>query len=99
MTTYTGAETVKGGYYLNVAEWKLAALDGESGTLPGGAAARYVRLPMLALLLVAPLFGLALVVLLPFFGLAVLGEGLWTLGRARMTARREARVRPTTARR
>jgi hypothetical protein len=98
MKTFNGAETVKGGYYLNVAEWKLEAVDGEAGTLTGGAEARYVRVPMPGLLVVAPLLGMALVVLLPFFGLAVLGEALWTKA-GTLTAARRARVRPTTTRR
>ena len=85
MTTCTGRETVKGGYYLNVAEWKLEAVDGAAGTLSGGPGARYVRVPMLALLVVAPLLGLVLVVLLPFFGQSMdLGPiAGWGLGLAR----------------
>jgi hypothetical protein len=98
MKTYNGAEAVKGGYYLNVGEWKLEAVNGASGTLAGGVEARYVRLPMLALLVVAPVLGMGLVLLLPFFGLAVLGEGLWTKARTVLAARR-APVRPTTVRR
>jgi hypothetical protein len=96
MKTYFGAETVKGGYYLNVGEWKLEAVDGNAGTLPGGAEARYVRVPMPGLLVVAPVLGMALVVVLPFFGLAVLGEGLWTKARTMLAVRR---VRATTVRR
>jgi hypothetical protein len=98
MKTFNGAETVRGGYYLNLGGWKLEALDGEAGTLPGGAEARYVRVPMPGLLLVAPLLGMALVVLLPFFGLAVLGEALWTKT-ATLVAARRGRVRATTTRR
>jgi hypothetical protein len=97
MKTYNGAETVTGGYYLNLAEWKLEPV-GEAGTLSGGADARYVRVPMPGLLVVAPLLGMALVVLLPFFGLAVLGEALWTKTATIMAARRGG-VRPTTTRR
>lgn len=99
MKTFTSTEKVPGGYYLNVRDWKLEAIDGASGTLPGGDAWRYVRVPVLGLLLVAPLLGLAFVVILPFFGFAVLVEGLWRRVQAAMAVRRIGEVRPTRVRR
>ena len=99
MKTFTGTERVAGGYYMNVRGWQLEAIDGASGTLPGGEDGRYVRVPVLGMLLVAPLFGLVFVVLLPFFGVAVLVEGLWRRTEAALAVRRTGGVRPTRARR
>jgi hypothetical protein len=97
MTTYTGTQTVKGGYYLNVAEWELKAIDGKGGTLPGGEQDRFVRVPLAALLVIAPVLGLIFVVLLPFLGLAVVVEQAWRKTMAVVETRRAARV--TTVRR
>ena len=99
MKRFTGTQAVKGGYYFNIRNWKLEAVDGTFGTLPGTDTDRYLRVPLVALLFVAPVLGLFFVVLLPFFGLAVLGEGLWRRMRAVMATRGAGRVRPTTVRR
>jgi hypothetical protein len=98
MTTYTGNRTVKGGYYLNLREWKLEAVDGNVGVLPPGEEARYVRIPLLAMLVVAPVLGLLFVVVLPFLGLAVLIEEGWHLTMAAV-ARRAAHRQATTVHR
>lgn len=99
MTTYTGNRTVKGGYYLNVRDWKLEAVDGKVGTLPAGEEARYVRIPLPAMLVVAPVLGLLFVVLLPFLGLAVLIEEGWHLAITAVAARRAAHHEGTIAHR
>lgn len=102
MTTYTGTQNVKGGYYLNLNGWNMEAVNGKAGVLPGDESARYVRVPMLALLVVAPLLGLGFVVVLPFLGLAVLGEQGWHKATQAAAARRAAATRtpsPTTVRR
>jgi hypothetical protein len=77
MGTYRGTDTVKGGYYFDLEDWKLEVVDGTIGTLPRDRRSRYVRIPTLALLAMAPLLGLAFVVLLPFLGLAVVAEHVW----------------------
>jgi hypothetical protein len=74
MRTYTGTETVKGGYYLNTADWKLEVVAAPAGVLPGEGATRYTRVPTLAMLAVAPLMGMVFVILLPFIGLWVVAE-------------------------
>jgi hypothetical protein len=87
MRTYTGTDTVTGGYYLNRRELKLEVIEGENGVLPGDEKAVYVRVPGPAMLVVAPLLGLAFVVVMPFLGVAVLLEqGARKLG---VVARRE----------
>jgi hypothetical protein len=72
MFTYTGGETVKGGFYWNRGTWHLENVEGKSGTLPGGGETRYVWVPTLLMLLLAPVMGGLFVVFLPFIGFALL---------------------------
>ena len=92
MATYTGNQTVKGGYFLNLRDWKLEVVEGDTGVLPGAEDIRYRRVPMLGMLVVAPLMGLLFVVLLPFIGLAVIGERL-----VKMAAAYRVKPAPTPA--
>lgn len=92
MTTYTGSQTVKGGYYFNTRQWKLEVVEGSNGRLPGDEHARFVRVPTPALLVTAPLMGLVFVIALPFIGLAVIAQQAVATGRGAAAAGR-ARVR------
>lgn len=74
-----GGETVKFGFYWNVAEWEAQIVPAEGGELKGDEATKYVRLPLLALLIVAPLMGAAYAMFLPFIGFAMLA--LFLMGR------------------
>ena len=96
MRTYTGTETVEGGYYLNTRDWKLEVVDAPNGVLPGDDGARYTRVPALAMLAVGPLMGMVFVMLLPFIGLWVVAEQTWRkLGPGlRATAREQTTVPP-----
>jgi hypothetical protein len=95
MKTVTGGRTVKGGYFLNLRDWKLEVVEGNTGVLPGDETLRYRRLPVLGLVVLAPMMGLAFVVMLPFIGLAVIAErGGRTLGKL-LRGRREV-PKPTT---
>ena len=95
MKTVTGGRTVKGGYFLNLRDWKLEVVEGKTGMLPGDDTLRYRRLPMLGLVVLAPMMGLAFVVMLPFIGLAVIAErGGRTL--ARLLRMRRKAPEPTT---
>lgn len=77
MATFTGTANVKGGFYLNVRDWKLEVVQGATGVLPGDAAVRYRRVPLVAMLVLAPLMGMLFVILLPFIGIAVVLEQVW----------------------
>jgi hypothetical protein len=99
MATYKGTQMVKGGYYLDMRNMRLEVIEGAAGTLPGDDAVRYVRVPLLALLVVAPVLGLLFVVLLPFLGLAVVVEQLWRKTVVAVRERRAGGVRPATLRR
>ena len=87
MTTYTGTQTVTAGYYFNPRAWKLEAVEA-TGVLPGDATDKYVRVPALAMLALAPMMGFAFVVLLPFLGLAVVLEQGWRKALPHLRARR-----------
>lgn len=65
MTRYHGGETVRRGFYLNRRSWELESIAKENDLLPGDSKARYVRVPVPAVVLAGPLFGLAYVILLP----------------------------------
>jgi hypothetical protein len=99
MKRFKGMATAAGGYYFNLRDWKLETIEGATGTLPGDDDARYVRVPLLGMLLLVPVLGLAFVILLPFLGIAVLGEQAWHTAAAAVAARRAATTRPVTIRR
>jgi hypothetical protein len=94
MKRFKGTETVNGGYYLELHGWKLEAVDGRTGQLPGDEGKQYVRIPLFALLAVAPLLGLAFVVLLPFLGLGVVAEQLWAKAAGTVRAPHARPARP-----
>ena len=72
MFTHKGGETVKGGFYWNRGTWHLENVEGRTGTLPGDAETRYVWIPTLLMLVLAPIMGGLFVVFLPFVGFALL---------------------------
>lgn len=82
MFTYTGGTTVKGGFYWNRGTWHLENVEGKTGMLPGNGETRYVWVPTLLMLLLAPVMGGLFVVFLPFVGFALLfgAVGKWALG-------------------
>jgi hypothetical protein len=67
----TAGTTVKGGFYLNRDAWDLVAVNGREGVLPGADGQRYVRLPVWAVLALAPMLGGLFVVFLPLIGFAL----------------------------
>jgi len=85
MFRYSGGETVTGGFYWNRDTWHLENVEGKSGTLPGGSEARYLWVPTLLMLVLAPVMGGLFVVFLPFIGFALLfgAAGKWTIRKYR----------------
>ena len=71
MFNYHGGEKVKRGLYWNPKKWDMAALPKEGGVLPGAEGNRYIKIPTLLFVLIAPLMGLLYVIFLPFIGFAV----------------------------
>lgn len=68
---HLGGDLVKFGFYWNLAEWEAQIVPAAGGELKGTKNDRYVRLPLLALLVIAPLMGAAYAFFLPFIGFAM----------------------------
>ncbi len=75
-TTYAGNTQVKSGIYLNRKSFQLVNIEKDGGTLPGGAEARFMRIPVLVAMAAAPALGGLFVVALPFIGFGVLGHAV-----------------------
>ena len=71
-----GGQKVQGGFYLDRNEWEMVAVSGSKGVLPGGPDRRFVKIPMLAVLVAAPVIGGAYVLFLPLIGFAILLDHL-----------------------
>jgi hypothetical protein len=67
-----GGETVKAGFYWHAAGWEIVPVSGQGGPLPGTHEDRYVRVPTLGMLVLAPVMGGLFVVFLPLIGFALL---------------------------
>jgi hypothetical protein len=75
MLRHQGGETVKAGFYVNAESWEINTISGrEGGTLEGGATTRYLRIPVLGMLLFAPLMGALFAMFLPFIGIAMVAQ-------------------------
>ncbi len=69
---YQGGANVKGGFYWNTAKWEVVTVDGKKGTLAGGPAENYLKVPALALIPLAVGFSAVYVMFLPFIGFAMM---------------------------
>jgi len=68
MTTHTGNEAVKSGYYFNSATWSIEPIAEDGARLPASEGTFY-SVPTLVALLATPVMGLAFLVFLPFIGI------------------------------
>jgi hypothetical protein len=86
MTKHTGGTEVKAGFYWNLRKWEMVTLSGNGGTLAGNSEDRYLKVPIIAFLFVAPVMGGLYAFFLPFIGFALvfafLGRKAGALGRA-----------------
>jgi hypothetical protein len=71
MATQTGGTAVKNGYYWNQGNWEFTMVPDDGGVLPGGPELKYRKVPLLLLLLAAPIIGGVFVMFLPFIGFAM----------------------------
>jgi hypothetical protein len=69
---FKGGDMVGYGFYWNVGEWEAQVVPKDGAELKGTPAAAFVRLPLVALLVLAPLMGAAYAMFLPFIGFALL---------------------------
>ncbi len=87
MARRVGGTTVKAGFYWNPGEWEIVTIEGQGGILPGAQDRRYLRIPALAMLILAPIMGGLFVMFLPLIGFALV---LQHLGRLGVTATRRS---------
>jgi hypothetical protein len=71
-----GGDKVAAGFYWSRNDWRMSVVSGEGGVLEGGARDKYLRIPTLAMLAVAPIMGLTFVVFLPLAGFVLVGQHL-----------------------
>lgn len=74
-----GGTQVKGGFYFNLQALRIVAVSGKTGMLAGTAHERYMRVPALAVLLLAPILGGMFVVFLPVIGFVLVGQHILRL--------------------
>jgi hypothetical protein len=90
----TAGATVQGGYYLNRDAWDLVAVSGKQGVLEGEEGDRFIKLPALAVLGLAPVAGGLFVAFLPLVGFALVayyaGRGAWARGKRLLGTRKPA---------
>jgi hypothetical protein len=72
MTKRLGGTAAKNGFYWNLGKWEMTMVPKQGGLLPGDAGDKYVRVPVLGLLVVAPVMGAAYAMFLPFIGFVML---------------------------
>lgn len=86
MTKRTGGTAAKNGFYWNLAKWEMTMVPKQGGILPGGVNDRYLKVPVVALLVMAPLMGAVYAMFLPFIGFAMLftflGKKAFAMGRS-----------------
>jgi hypothetical protein len=73
---FTAGSVVKGGFYFNRDKLDLVAVSGKEGALPGTEGNRYLRIPALAVVALAPVLGGLFVVFMPFIGFALVLQHL-----------------------
>ena len=72
MTKRLGGTAAKSGFYWNLGKWELTMVPKQGGILPGGPSERYLRVPVIGLLVLAPMMGAVYAFFLPFIGFAML---------------------------
>lgn len=68
---YHGGDNVRFGFYWNVREWEAQIVPKEGDMLKGSPSVTYIRMPLVALLVLAPLMGAVYAMFLPFIGIAM----------------------------
>lgn len=71
MFRHSGGETVRQGFYWSGGKWAVTLIERQGGTLPGETTERYAKVPVFAMLLVAPIMGALYVLFLPCIGVAM----------------------------
>lgn len=86
MAKHVGGTDVKAGFYWNLKKWEMVTLSGIGGRLPGNFEDSYLKVPVVAFLVIAPVMGGLYAFFLPFIGFAMvaafLGRKIGVAGRA-----------------
>jgi hypothetical protein len=86
MTKRIGGTAAKNGFYWNLGKWEMTMVPKQGGILPGGSTDRYLKVPVVGLLVLAPLMGAVYAMFLPFIGFAMLftflGKKALAMGRS-----------------
>jgi hypothetical protein len=68
---HNGGDVVPPGFYWNLKQWEAQIVPRPGAGLRGEPTSRYLRMPLVALLVVAPLMGAVYAFFLPFIGFAL----------------------------
>jgi hypothetical protein len=86
MAKRIGGTPAKSGFYWHLGKWEMTMVPKQGGILPGGVSDRYLKVPVLGLLVLAPLMGAVYAMFLPFIGFAMLftflGKKALAMGRS-----------------
>lgn len=68
---HNGGDVVPPGFYWNLKQWEAQIVPKPCAALKGEPTSRYLRMPLVALLVIAPLMGAVYAFFLPFIGFAL----------------------------
>jgi hypothetical protein len=71
MTTCIGGTAVRSGYYWNLGKWEIVPVEKHGEKLPGGRGEKFLRIPVILVLMLLPMLGGLFVVFLPVIGFAL----------------------------
>ena len=71
MARREGGTAVRNGFYWNLNKWEMQVVPKQGAVLAGGPADKYLKVPVAALLVVAPVMGGLYAFFLPFIGFAM----------------------------
>ena len=69
MKRHSGGEKVARGVYLNLSNWELTQLYGDTPVLPGNGKVKYIKIPAVLAVIGGPFAGLAFIIFLPLVGI------------------------------
>jgi hypothetical protein len=72
MAARIGGTAAKSGFYWNLGKWEMTMVPKQGAILPGDATDKYMKMPVMGLLFLAPMMGAAYAMFLPFIGFAML---------------------------
>ena len=76
MATYAGGTAVKRGYFIDGKSFEFTTVERDGSTLPGGPERRWLHLPVLVVIAVAPALGGLFVLSFPLIGFGVVAYSL-----------------------